>query len=442
MAVTFGGLATGMDTNSIVAALMKIERQPIDRLNKEKAFNTNRQKAFTDLNAKLQDLQTKAEAIDTSKELNSPTAKSGTQNLFTTSVTNGASLGSYQVKVIELAHQQKDVSGGYVDKTAAALGTGAMTLTVAGVPTNITIDATNNSLDGLATAINSANLGVSASIINDGTATPYRLVLSGDTVANAFSLDTLALAGGTYANPTMTNTQIATQAHIQVDNIDIYSDTNSFTGAIGGVTLDVLNKDPLVSNTLTVSSDEAATKQKVHDFADSYNGVIKFIAAQSDADWGNDASFRAVKRRLQGLLTTVQTGGSGSFSSLSSLGFETQRDGTVLVNDVTLSAAMTKDFAGVVSLIAGETGVVGASTTFANYLRAMTDSIDGLAATRQKSTASSAIRIDRQIGLKEARLVSREKSLRAQFTAMENLVSGMNAQSSFLTQQLSNLSRM
>lgn len=439
MAITFGGLSTGMDTESIISALMGIERQPIERLEREKAFMTNRQKAFVDMDSKLKDLMAKAEAIDTSSELVAPAAKIGTEGYFTASASSTANLGSYQIEVIELAQQQKDVSAGYLDRTAAEFGTGDLILTVGGTPTSITIGTTNNTLDGIAAAINTADLGVTASIINDGTATPYRLVLSGDTVSSSFSLDASGLTGGTYVNPTMTNTQLATQAHIQVDNIDIYSDSNSFAGVIDGVTLDILKKDPAVSSSLTISSDYDASKKKIQDFADAYNGVVKYIADQTDADWGNDASFRGVKRRLQGLLTTVQAGGSGSFSTLSSLGFETQRDGTVLINSKRLSDAMESDFAGVVSLISGETGVEGLSTTFADYLNAITDSFDGLSATRKISTETGLRRIDRQIELKEARLSSRETALRAQFSAMEELVNSLSSQGSYLSQQMASM---
>lgn len=75
MAITFGGLATGMDTNSIVEALMGIERAPIDRLESDQAFYKSRLKAFSDLEAKLTSFREAAEAIDSVSELSSPGLK-------------------------------------------------------------------------------------------------------------------------------------------------------------------------------------------------------------------------------------------------------------------------------------------------------------------------------------------------------------------------------
>jgi len=438
MAVTFGGLATGMDTGAIVDALMKIERQPIDRLQKDKTYFQNRLKAFTDFNSKLTDLQAKADAIDTANELNTPTATASSDEYFTSTASSSASMGNYQITVMDLAQVQKDVSDGVADSSAYEFGTGTLTLTVGGTPTDITIDSSNNSLSGIVSAINDADLGVTATIINDGTGTPYRMVLSGDTVDDTFSLDSSGLSGGTYTNPTMSNTQTAQQAHIQVDGIDIYSDTNTFEEAIQGVTLNLLKSDDTVSTNLALSSDPDATTTKIKDFVNAYNSVISYISSQSDADWGHDSTFTSIKRQMQSLLTnTIDV--SGSFSSLSELGIATQRDGTLLVNSTDLSNALSEDFNGVISLFTGEDSVDGISQLFSNYLDDMTDSYDGFLSAKKDSTDSTVRRINGQIDNLEARMVSRQKTLEAQFSAMEDLVSSLNSQSSFLSQQLLNM---
>lgn len=444
MSITFGGLATGMDTGGIIEALMKIERQPIDRLERDKAYFTNRLKAFSDLDSKLSDLQAKAEAIDSVKELNAPSVTTGSAEFFTASADSTAELSNYQIEVVSLAQRQKDVSQGYADSDSMTFGTGDLTLNVGGVANTITIDGSNNSLAGIAGAINGAGLGVSASIIDDGSDSPYRLVLTADTVdvTNPFSLDATGLSGGTEVNPLAGNVVAAAQAEIKVDTISIKSDTNTITGGIPGVTLELLKKNEAgVTSVMDVSSDPDATKAKIKDFVSAYNNVIDFIDSQKDADWAHDSSFRSVTRSLQNMLTTPQVG-SGTYSTLAELGVETQRNGTILLDETALSDAMTTDFAGVISLFAGGDGLEGVSTTFANYLDTITDSIDGLYASKKAGTDRNNRIIDSQMERMEARMVSREETLRAQFSAMEALVSGLNAQSSFLTQQMSALSSM
>lgn len=441
MAITFGGLATGMDTNAIVDALMQIERAPINRLESDKAFYNNRLKAFSELENKLKSFREAAEAIDSANELSSASIESSSDAYVSATADSGAAVGSYQVTVEALAQQQKDVSQGYASKSSASFGTGTLNLTVGVDVHPITIDSENNSLEGIAEAINIADVGVSATIINDGTGTPYRLVLTGESVADSFSLDGSGLTGGTDANPAMSNTQLAQQAHVVIDGIDIYSDSNNVTDAIPGLSLELLTADNTVKTTLNVSQDNAATEEKIKEFVDAYNSIINFIESQKSADWGNDSSFRSVKRRMQDLLVTPLSG-VGSYSTLSQLGVETQRDGTITLSSTKLTDAMAEDYDSVVGLFAGAGGVDGIAAQFASYLEDMTDSVDGIYASRKKSTSSTVSRIDQRIEILELRMEQRENTLRSKFSAMEELVSSLNAQSSFLLQQMANMPKI
>ncbi len=435
MAITFSGLSSGLDTASIISELMKIERAPIDRLKKDQAYYNNRLKAFADLEAKMKAFEQKAEAIDTSSELNSSSIRSSSEDYIAVSADGRAQAGSYQLSVVALAQQQKDVSQGYADKTAKTLGTGSISLTVGGTAHSIDIDAEHNSLEGIVSAINDADLGVGATVINDGSGTPYRLVLTGNSVSEAFSLDTSGLSGGTDAGPAMSNTQVAQQGHIRLDGIDIYSDSNKVDDAVRGLSIELMAADENATTTVNVSADSEKTKEKIKEFTDAYNDVVTFISSQKDASWSNDPAFRSVKRQLQNLVTTRI--GSGNYSSLSLIGFETQKDGQIVLNDKKLSDALQDDFSSVVSLFAGSGDEEGISARFASYLDEMTDSVDGLHATRKKSTDSNVRRLDKRIEVMESRLEQKEKSLRERFTAMEELVNGLNAQGSYMMQQLS-----
>jgi len=105
MSITFGGLATGIDTEAIISELMKIERSPIERLEKDQAYYNNRLKAFSELDGKLKGFLEKAEAIDTRLELNSPALKSSSEEFVAATADSKAQLGSYQISVLDLAQQ-------------------------------------------------------------------------------------------------------------------------------------------------------------------------------------------------------------------------------------------------------------------------------------------------------------------------------------------------
>lgn len=535
MAITFGGLATGMDTNSIVDQLMAIERLPINRLNTDKAWFEARRAAYGAFDGKLQNFLSAIENLGSSEDLRKMSVSASNDEFLSVTADSDALPGaSYQVEVVSLAQVQKTVGQGYADRNAESFGFGELTLTVGdNEAVTITIDATNNSLAGVMEAINAADTGVNASIINDGTDSPYRLVLTGEDVASTFTMTSTletyngdisaqlqaggfssqtadifgsgtlelstgntitlgsetnsltdimntinaesgttgvtasivadgdnfvlslaggtitstALSGGNYDALNLTETQAATQAHIRVDNIDIYSTSNTLEEAIPGVTLDLTSAEEGTTTTVAVSVDEGAIKSQIESFVRVYNDVMSYISSQSKSGdtkggiLGGDPGMNAVKRRMQTLLTTTISN-SGSLTAMSQLGLKTQRDGTLEIDDEILTDAIQNNLDSVEKLLVGEGDTDGVAVRFQDYLEGMTDSIDGLYAANKKTTESTVRRIESRIEQMEMRLEKREEAMRAKFTALEQLISGMNSQSAFLTQQMDMLSGM
>lgn len=440
MSITFGGLATGLDTESIISALMDIERAPIKRLERDQAYYKSRLSAFSSLDGKLKTLLTRTEDLNSPNKFNTPAVSTSSSEYLSVTARDTAGAGSYQMTVMALAQQQKDVSVGYANKTEAVFGTGNLSLTVGGENHSIAIDAENNSLEGIAQAINDADLGVGATIINDGTESPYRLVLTGSDTSQSFSLGDTGLSGGTAASLAMETSQTAQQAHVVIDGIDVYSNSNTIDNAVAGLSFELLKADPDARTTVGVALDTGAAAKKIKDFAGAYNDIVRFISEQSDSGWGNDPSFRAVKAQLQSFLVSAQ--GGGAYSSLSQLGFETQRDGTIKVNEARLNEALASDYDGVVRLFTGNGETAGAAVQFSTYLKNATDTSNGFYAGRKKSTDASLRQIDQRILSVEARLEQKEKTLRAQYEAMEQLVSGLSAQGSYLMQQLASVPKI
>ena len=453
MSIQFGGLATGLDTSSIIDQLMNIERQPLTRLEADKTWLNNRLKAFTELDTRLKAFSDSIKDLNYRDTLLKRSTTLGSEEFFTASASRDAMPGaSYEVEVVSLARVQKSVSTGVASSSAPLFGTGSLSLTVGGDTHTIDIGEGENSLTGVMEAINAADVGVRAAIINDGTvnpdgsSTPFRMVLTGETVAKEFSLDASGLTGGASLD-LGTPVQQATRAHVRVDNIDIYSDTNTLTEAIPGMTLDLRKAEAGTTTSLAVNVDKAAIKEAIEEFATGYNKVVSFITSQSVIDGegggvlGGDSGINAIKRRLQTMLTQPVEN-SGTLRALSQLGFETQKDGTLQVNEKTLGAAIDENLDSVVSLLAGEDGVEGVATRFKNYLFDLTSSATGMLQGRRESINSNLKRIDTKIDASQARLEQRQKTLEAQFSAMETLVSNLNAQSSYLTQQMTALTNM
>jgi len=449
MAINFTGLVSGLDTTALVEGIMAADRKPIERLQNDRAYQSTRLEAYGVFDQTLSDLLTEINTLNDTSNLAAKKSSLTGETLVSATTDSDAFEGSYQIKSFSLAQVEKDVSAGYADKVAAEFGTGTLGITI-GTPSptvhNITIDATNNSLEGIMTAINDADIGVKAAIINDGTSSPYRLVISGNTSGApeevGFSVDTTGLSGGTYANPTFTETQKASQAHLQVDGIDLYSNSNAFDNAIPGVNLTAENADAGIGTaTLSVSKDQDSVTANIQSFVTKYNNVMTFVTSQSAFDGkpagllAGDAGINSVKRRLQNILTTRMST-SGSFKSLSELGLETQKDGTLLLDSTKLTAALNKDTAGVSELLAGNGTTTGIANEFKGFLTGMTDTFNGFLAGRKTSINSNVERMDQRILQMQTRLDKREQTLLAKFSAMEELVSGLNAQGDYLTQQI------
>lgn len=537
MSITFSGLATGLDTDSIVSQLMDIERYPITSLEADKTWLESREASYAALDGKLQNFLSKIENLGTSDDLIKKSATSSSDEFFSVTAEAGAlANSSYQVEVVSLAQVQKNVSQGYATRDTDSFGVGELTLNVGDEdPVVITIDESNNSLNEIVEAINNADAGVNASIINDGTDSPYRVVLTGEAVATSFSVSSdlpsfngdlstelvsggfasettdyfgsgtlvlstgdtitlsdetnsltdimtaindesgatgitasivadgdnfvLSLSGGAtftstdlsggYDNPfSFIETQGASQAHIRVDSIDIYSDGNTLDEAIPGLSLDLLQAEEGTTSTVSVSLNEDLIKSQINDFVTGYNDVLSYIGSQftsTDGDSGGllsgNAEVSSLKRRLQTMLTTM-IGESGGLSALSQLGIETQRDGTVELDDDALTDAIQNNLESVEYLLVGDDDVDGIAVMFQDYLEGMTDSIDGMYASNKASTESNVKRIDDRIEQIETRLEKKELTMRNKFTALESLISSMNSESSFLTQQMDMLNNM
>ena len=476
MSITFSGLATGLDTDKIITQLMEIERAPITRLETKKTNEATRLEAYAQFKTTLDGLKNAVSDMTLTSQVRSNTVSLSANAPFTATSAN-ASSGSYNIAVTKLAQVQKTSSAGYTSQTDALLGSGTFTLTKLGtnpdplvttddVPTTITVDASNNSLLGLAASINeqSATTGIKATIINDGSATPYRLALTGVDSSTTFTTtNTLA--------PTAmvtTTTQAAQQAEAYIDGIKVVSNSNTISEAISGVTLnlnavseaDATKTPPYKTSLLEIKSDTGALKEKLTSFVSSYNKTMEWILS-GYAEFGGatvpdddpatedllgsvlrgDSSIISVKRGLQNALSSV-INNSGSMKLLSELGITTQLNGTLHQDNFKMDAALANNFEGVVKLLAGDDSTAGVMKKFNSYLLTVTSGTTGLYATKKSSYELTAKRIDAQILNMEPRMVKKEARLRAQYTAMESIVSGLNAQGDFLTQQMDLLSNM
>lgn len=458
-AINFSGLASGLDTDAIIKGLMEHEKKPLTRLEGDKEYFSRRLEAFKAFDGKLAGLNSAVDALDLNSDLRESQVALSSEGAVSASVTS-APEGTYEVAVEQLAQVQKSVSAsGYESRSEGVFGTGELTLTsgdgvlsegATGTDYTITIDEDNNSLTGIMNAINEGSLdhGVSATIIDNGDegGDRYHLMLTGADSSTEFSLES-NLSGGTETLSLDPPTQNAQDAIAYLDGVQLTSKTNTIENALNGLTLNLEGVSPddgsggLSPTTMQISTNTDSVMEKMRNFVTAYNEAVGFVTSQSqteDSDSGilvGDSGLNSVKRRLQGLLTT-QVPGNDSYSALSQLGISTNRDGTIDFDETVLSSALDSNFEEVGRLIAGDDDVEGVFKQYRSYLNDITHSTTGLYATREDNTERVIDRIDNDILKMQDRLEKREQMLREKFSALEQLVSTMNSQSEYLTQQM------
>lgn len=467
MALSSAGVGSGLDVTSLVSQLMAVERQPLTALDKKEASYQAKLSAFGTLKSALSSLQTAAQALSTPAKVSPYKASVADSSILSATAGAGAAGGNYNIEVQNLAESHKLLSAGAANLTDPVGTVGkkitfefgkhtagpAFTANTARPAKTITIDATNNSLSGLRDAINAANMGVSASIINDGTS--YRLALSsvdtGASNAMKITVDDASLDEFAYdpvgLKTNMTQTAEAKDAVIKVDTVTITKPSNTITDAIQGVTLNLTKETAAgVTTKLTLTRDTASVQSAIQAFVKAYNDANKAIvdatAYNSQTGKGavlnGDSTARSIQTQLRSVFSTPVPGAPTGSSMLADIGISFQRDGTLGIDSAKLSAAMTSTSKDLVALFAG----TGTSKGFAQQIDILVGRITspvGTIADHTKSIDTSIKSLGKQRSALATRLDAIEKRYRAQFTALDKAVASMSKTSQFLTQQLANM---
>ncbi len=229
------GLNSGLDTNSIIDAMMAVERQEAVLLENQQTEKTNIISALKALQAKFLSLQNAANTLSRRATFQSSTLDVSDSDILTASAPGRVPAGSYDIQVLSLARNHQLASQGFNDQAAASTGTGTITLSVGNAAAKtITIDGTNNSLTGIKKVINDAKLGVTATIVSDGSKQgSYRLVLTANSsgLANTIKISS-NLSGGTnlnYTTPTFDTPEFLSKSGSTTTQVSLGSSA-SFSG--------------------------------------------------------------------------------------------------------------------------------------------------------------------------------------------------------------------
>lgn len=470
------GIGSGLDISGIIDKLMQVEQRPLTQLNTKEAKQQTQLSAFGSLKSALSSFQDSVKALSRPALFNGYKTTLADTSLATVSASSSAAAGTHDIEVLSLAQAQKIKSEAFAT-TDTVVGSGVLTIEFGTynsdgtfnantdkVAQTITIDPAKSTLAEIRAAINDANAGVTASIVNDGNGN--RLVISStDTgLANALKitvndtdgnhtdntgLSQLAFDASTGGTMNMTETMAAKNAEMVIDGINVQKASNTISDALEGVTFNLLKANPGTSTTLTVEKDKSSVEAAIKALVTSYNELEKTIGNISRYDTANnqgsvltgDSTVRMVQNRIRAMLTGNQPS-AGEISSLSELGISFQKDGTLKLDDSKLSTALTDPDKNIAVFFTTRPDEVdGFAARLGELVDGMTRS-DGLISGRMDGISNTIKNIGKQREALEFRLEGVEKRLRAQFTALDAVIASMTQTSNYLQQQLANLPKV
>ncbi|MEC4723830.1 flagellar filament capping protein FliD [Noviherbaspirillum sp. CPCC 100848] len=393
MAISSPGIGSNLDVSGIVSQLMAVESQPLTALQKKEASFQAKLTAYGSLKGALSSFQTSVAALADASKFQSLTATSSDSTVLSASASGTAAAGTYSINVSALAQSQTIATAGQSSSTSAIGSGSATTLTFqfgtisggsvtsgkhSGATFNVdatqaggtvVIDSSNNSLQGIRDAINRAGLGVTASIVNDGTTgNPYKLLISSNNTGLAKSMkisssgEDAAISnllsydpGGTQ---NLTQTSAAQNASLTVNGLSITSASNSVSGAIGGATVNLLKTG---TSTVTFSNNSAAVTTAMQSLVTAYNSINTTLNSltryNATTKQGGillgDASIQNIQSRIRSTLSSALSGlGGSSLTNLSQVGLSFLKDGSLSLDNAKLQSALSNNYGDFAALFA------------------------------------------------------------------------------------------
>ena len=415
----FSGKTSGIDVQTVVSELMAIQRQPETQMQQEQTTINQQISLLGTISNDLQALNTAANSLqDATGGLDARTVTSSQSDIVTATANSSAVIGNHSVTVSSLA----TVSSSYSDYVPSTTQLGGDEIDVAyGDPNNpsttdkIVIPSGDNSLQQVASYINSSSYGVTANVVTD--AQGSRLVLVSKTSGAAGNL--------TVTSPALNFTQgtAGVDAKLTVDGVPIDSSSNTVATAIPGVTLNLASAAPNTPVTIAVGADTSQATDTINNFVSAYNTVMNDINTQFTVDTNGQEGPLAGLSQLSGLQSQLlsavsySVSGTGQYVNLQSLGIEMQDDGTLQVNTSVLNDALTnhyQDFQNFFQSLSPR----GFGNSFGNQMMQMTDVTQGPVALAVSGLQQENQTLTNDINDFEARMTIEQQQLIQQYSAL------------------------
>jgi flagellar hook-associated protein 2 len=442
------GAGAGFDTKKIVEALVNAERAPAEaRIKSRIAESESKISGLGQAVSVLNVVKDAALRLNDAKDFQTFAVSNSQTSAFSATSTTSARAGSNNITVSQIAQEQRSVSNGFASETAAFTAESfTLSLSIGSTSATTTeITVTDASLQGTVSAINAANVGVTAEIVDTGVAGDrYRIQLIGETGAEqAFSLasddDSISFS----------SVQAATDAQLNVNGIEFTRSTNVIDDVLTGVSLTVNTMTDGAAN-LNISQDNSQARANIVDFVAIYNEAqrqMKDLANSSiDGALAGDSIFRSLTSSLRNIVLGSSSSGSGDISNLSDMGISVARSGELVVDDIKLDDALTNSYSDVIQMFSANTDdqstsssdAAGLAGDIAKLITDATDS-DSYLLTQQATLTTGNSEREEQLTALADRMERVEERYNRQFLAMQQIIDQMNSTRESMESSFANL---
>jgi len=439
-----GGIGTGLNVQELVSEQIQADSGPLTLLQNQQSQLSSQTSALNNLSSDLSSLLTAVNDLtDITGGLSSQQANSSDSSVLTATADTTAQQAVHNIVVSSLA-----TTGSYYTNPSQLPASGTTQLATGGSFTiqagtssaTITIDNSNNTLFGLAAAINNSAVGnaVTASVVQDSTGA--RLAIVSDTSGAAGDITITDTGNSTGLN--FTKAVTGADASLTVDGIPVSSATNTVTGVLQGVTLNLASANPHETVTLGVQSDSTQAVSAINQFVSAYNQFISDINTQFAVDptTGNagvlasDGILSLIQDQLFG---AINYSGSGSISNLATIGLNLQNDGTIQVDSATLNSALSTDFSAVQSFFQSTSS--GAGQALLTAVTNLTDSTQGPVALDLQGISQQQSDLSDQISDIQYNLSVEQQNLVTKYSQVNTVLEQLPALQQQISEQLTGI---
>jgi len=440
--INFGGLASGLDTDAIIEAMVEVRKTAIlDPITEKKDTLTEKKTQLELIQSTLQDLR------DAAKKLYDPLDKlwggktgssSDETSISFNSTSSSAIAGSYVISdVSQLAQADRVIFNGVADKDSSNYGSGTVSITYKGTTTSFEIDSTM-SLEDISDTINAEEMGVTASIVNDGGATPYRLVLTADDTGSDTTIthninSILSLTVDSAASSSAENE--GADASFKVNGISVTSASNIIEDVIEGVSFTLNEENTTSSTTISISKDTDSIETAISNLVDQFNVAKEAIKTAISYDveneeygpLGHDLTLSSASTRIEStLIDYVQELSGYDIKSLADIGITTNTDGEMELDTEILSSALSSDLTNVKLLFKGNDTFDGIAENVYNFLDELA-STGGTMDDNMDNIAEDILDLEAAYTSKEESISDYEDYLSVKFAAMEAAIESLKS---------------